>query len=191
MRKAPLSVARRYARALLDVALEKGGADALAADLASIADALDMQPELRRVLTHPALSAEKKNKIAGQIFKTAPPLLGRLITLLIERDRIAVLPAVRDAYMDLWNDHRGVVAAEAVSAVPLAAGEEKALAAAAKKLAGREVTLKSSVDPALIGGVVLRMNGRTYDGSLRAQLQALRARLAPATGSTSPSNPRT
>jgi len=182
MRKAPLSVARRYARALLDVALENGSADGLAADLAAVAGALETQAELRRILMHPALAADKKKKIAAQVFKSAPPLLARLIEMLAERDRAALIPAIRDAYTDLWNEHRGVVAAEAVSAVPLAPAQENALTAAAQKLAGREVVLTSSLDPSLLGGVVLRMNGRTYDGSLRAQLHALRARLAP--GST-------
>lgn len=189
MRKAPLSVARRYARALLDVALQKGGADALAAELSTVAGTLESQPELRRVLMHPALSSEKKAKVATQVFKSVAPLLSKLIGLLVERDRVALLSAIRDAYTDLWNEQRGVVAAEAISAAPLLDAQQKALAAAAKKLAGREVTLKSSVDPSLLGGVVLRMNGRTYDGSLRAQLRALRERLAPGAG-TSSSSPR-
>jgi F-type H+-transporting ATPase subunit delta len=70
----------------------------------------------------------------------------------------------------------------------LTAAQEKALATAAQKLAGRDVTITSTIDPALLGGVLLRMDGRTYDGSIRAQLRTLRARLSG--GVTSSSSPR-
>jgi len=186
MRKAPLSVARRYARALLDVALEKGGAEALEASLRTVAATVESHSELRRALTHPALPAERKKKLAAQVFTAAPPLLQRLVALLVERDRVALLPHVAQVYAELWNDHRGITPAHAVSAAPLTDAQHKDLAAAARQLAGREVALATSVDPALLGGVLLRMDGRTYDGSLRAQLRALRARLAPGTSTSSP-----
>jgi F-type H+-transporting ATPase subunit delta len=188
MRKAPLSVARRYARALLDVALDQGTADAVETALGESARLLDSQADLRQALTHPALAPEKKKKVAAQVWKSAPPVMLRLIELLVARDRVALLPAIHGAYLHLLNEHRGVIAAEAVSAEPLVDAQQKALAAAASKLAGKQVVLSSSVDPALLGGVVLRMDGRTYDGSLRAQLAALRARLAPAGISSSPRN---
>jgi F-type H+-transporting ATPase subunit delta len=187
MRKASRSIARRYARALLDIAQERGGAETLDPGLRAAAQLLEGHADLRRVLSHPALPAEKKKKVAGQVWKSAPPLLLRLLDLLIERDRMTLLPAIAELYTELWNEQRGVVAAQAVSATPLADGQQKALAAAAKTLVGREVVLETAVDPELLGGVLLRMDGRTYDGSLRAQLRALRARLAPGT-SSSPRN---
>jgi F-type H+-transporting ATPase subunit delta len=190
MKKASLSVARRYARALLDVALEKGGAERVAASLAGAVQLLADQAELRRVLTHPALSVEKKKKIAEAVWKAEPdPLFGRLIALLVDRDRMALLPGIHQSFVDLWNQQRGIVSAEAISATPLDAAQQKALTAAATTLAGRTVDLTASVDDGLLGGVVLRMDGRTYDGSIRARLRALRTRLAPDAASSS-SNPR-
>ena len=186
MRKAPISIARRYARALLDLALEKGSADALEPSLRASAELLESHADLRRVLSHPALSAEKKKRVASLIWKSAPLLERRLVELLVTRDRMALLPVIAQVYTDLWNAQRGIVAAHAVSATPLADAQRQSLAAAAQKLAGREVALETSVDPALLGGVLLRMDGRTYDGSLRAQLRALRARLAPGSSSSSP-----
>jgi F-type H+-transporting ATPase subunit delta len=189
MRKAPLSVARRYARALLDVALEQHTAAPVEEALGQAARLFESQADLRRVLVHPALSPEKKKKVASSVWAQAPVLLQRFLALLLDRDRAAILPVVHAAYVELWNDHRGVVAAEAISATPLASGQVEALAAAAAKVAGRQVQLSTTVDPALLGGVVLRMDGRTYDGSLRAQLRALRMRLAPGSAS-SPTSPR-
>jgi F-type H+-transporting ATPase subunit delta len=177
MKKVPLSVARRYARAALEVALEKGSASAIADGLRDAADLLARNLELRNALLHPAVSVDKKKKIAAAVWGSSDPLFARLMLLLIERGRAGLVAAIAGAYVELWNEQRGVVAAEAVSAVPLGPAQQQALADAAKKLSGREVTLSTATDPQLLGGVVLKMDGRTYDGSVRAQLQRLRAQL--------------
>jgi F-type H+-transporting ATPase subunit delta len=190
MKKVPLSVARRYARALLEIALEKGSASEVANRLREAADLLAGNAELRSILVHPAIGADKKKKIAAAVWGKSDPLFLRLSQLLAERGRIEILPAIAAAYLDLWNDHRGIVAAEAVSAVPLAAAQHQALTAAAKKLSGREVDLSTTVDPQLLGGVVLKMDGRTYDSSVRAQLQRLRTVLASGELSSTRTSPR-
>ena len=90
---------------------------------------------------------------------------------------MALLPDVVETYAQLANAARGIVSAEAVSAVPLAAEETRALAAAL----GGAVELVTRVDPELVGGVLVRTGGKTYDGTVRTRLDALRRRLA-ATG---------
>jgi F-type H+-transporting ATPase subunit delta len=185
VKKVPPSVARRYARALLQAALEKQAAESLEQELAAAAAHVQKLPELKASLLNPALGAESKKKLAQAVWAKASPLFRRLLELLIDRGRVGILPALHGSYLALLNEQRGVVAAEAVSAVPLAPGQEKALTAAAAKLAGREVSLKASVDPSLLGGVVLHMEGRTYDGSVRTKLRTLRVRLG--AGATSSS----
>jgi F-type H+-transporting ATPase subunit delta len=177
MKQVPLSVARRYARALLEVALDKKVAPAMAERLAEAKALLHGNAELRNILLNPAVSADKKKKIAHAIWGKSDALFALLMGLLAGRGRIALLPSIAAAYADLWNAHRGVVAAEAISATPLAAAQQTALAASARTLSGREVELSTALDPNLLGGVVLKMDGRTYDGSVRTQLQRLRARL--------------
>jgi F-type H+-transporting ATPase subunit delta len=93
------------------------------------------------------------------------------------RDRLALLSDVSEAYADLANAAHGVVAAEVASAVPLGAKHKKALETALKG-GGVSVELATRVEPALVGGLVVRAFGRTYDGSVREQLAALRRRLA-------------
>jgi F-type H+-transporting ATPase subunit delta len=105
------------------------------------------------------------------------PLAVKLLELLGARDRLALLGDVAEAYAALANAAHGVVAAEVVSATPLAEEQKKAIAGALAA-AGAEVELLAHVDPALVGGLVVRTGGRTYDGSVRARLQALRQRLA-------------
>ena len=184
--------ARRYARALLDVALEKGVAEPLRAELAGMVALIAAHPDLAAILAHPAVSAERKRKVVGAVAASAKAsdLLTRLLTLMGERDRLPLLPMVAAAYAKLWNAHRGVVAAEAVSAVPLDETQFRAVASALAAASGREVDLSARVDPRLLGGMLVKMEGRTYDGSVRARLRALRRTLAgtegPSTVTTAP-----
>ena len=172
--------ARRYARALLDVALQKDAAEALRAELQEMAAVIAAHPDLASLLANPAVSAERKKKLVSAVASRAQAsdLLTRLLTLMGERDRLDLLPLVSAAYAKMWNAHRGVVAAEAVSATPLDEAQTRAVAGALGKATGREVDLASRVDPRLLGGMLVRMEGRTYDGSVRARLLALRRTLA-------------
>jgi F-type H+-transporting ATPase subunit delta len=171
--------ARRYARALLDVALEKGDTG-LRQDLDDLGRLYVEHAELRTLLLHPTVPPEKKTAVIAALLRGRPTdLLQRLITLLGERDRIELLPLIATAYVRLWNARKGIVEAEAVSARELDETEARALSAAAGRAAGgKQVELRRRVDPGLMGGLLLRMEGRVYDGSVRARLRALREQLA-------------
>jgi F-type H+-transporting ATPase subunit delta len=173
------AAARRYARALLDVALEKGDT-ALREDLEDLGQLYTEHAELRTLLLHPNVPPEKKTAVVGALLRgRASELLQRLIGLLVQRDRIELLPLIAKSYLRLWNTHQGIVEAEAVSARPLDETETRAItAAAARAVGGKEVELRRRVDPDLMGGLLLRMEGRIFDGSVRARLRALREQLA-------------
>jgi F-type H+-transporting ATPase subunit delta len=175
-------VARRYARALLDVVMAgaKSPSEGPAAVRKALEDSrslLEQNPELVRALTHPAVPTATREKVADAVWAQAPEVVRRLLHLLVERDRVQILPAIAEAYAEAWNEARGVVAAAAVSAVELDAPQKEALGKALGKAAGKEVELQTSVDPSVLGGVRVTMGGRTYDGTVAAQLQALRRRL--------------
>lgn len=175
------ALARRYARALFDVADAKGGAAALELrdELRTFASQLDAHAGLRRALAQPTLGAEAKRKIVIALAQAAQasPIVLKLVELLASRDRLGLLGDVAAAYAELANARKGVVAAEVVSALPLAPAQRQALEQA---LAGKaeSVELTSQVEPGIVGGLVIRMAGRTYDGSVRTRLAALRRRLA-------------
>ena len=160
--------ARRYARALLDVALEKGDT-ALRQDLDDLGRLYAEHAELRTLLLHPAVPAEKKTGVIAALLRGRPSdLLQRLIALLVERDRIELLPLIAKAYVRLWNTRKGIVEAEAVSARELDETEARAISAAAgRAMGGKQVELRRRVDPGLMGGLLLRMEGRIYDGSVQ------------------------
>ena len=180
MRGPSRALARRYARALLEVVLEnKGDPQGLRQELLGVADLLLGNAELARILQHPAVGVDRKRKVLAALWQKAGPgpLLERLVDLLVGRDRLALLPGIAEAYGELWNEHRGVVAAEAVSAVALTKAQRDALAAALQEASGRGVELSARAAPEVLGGLLVRMGGKTYDGTVRGRLQALRASL--------------
>jgi F-type H+-transporting ATPase subunit delta len=175
-------VARRYARALLDVAMagpagpDNGPAEVRVA-LEQARTLVEENLELARALTHPGVPAPARQKVVAAVWGQAPEVVRRLLLLLVERDRVLILPAITEAYIEAWNEARGIVAALAVSAVELDAAQKQDLALALGKAAGKEVELHTSQDPLVLGGVRVTMGGRTLDGTVAAQLQALRRRL--------------
>lgn len=181
MSRAPHALARRYARALLDVAGEGGrkGVLALRDELAAFVRQLGGHEPLALALAHPGLAAEQKRRLVLALADSAgaSALVKRLVELLGVRDRLTLVAEVAQAYAALANAAHGVVTAQVVSALPLAEQQRKALAAALAAGAA-SVELTSEVDPRILGGLVVRAFGRTYDGSVRTRLAGLRRRLA-------------
>jgi len=178
MKRASPAAARRYARALLDVALQQADPARIREDLRLAAGLLERQPELLEALEHPAVATDRKKGVLKAVFTgRISGLALRLLDLLLERQRIAMLGAIVDAYGTLWNAQRKVAAAEAVSALPLDDAQRQALVQALERATGLGVELATREDPSLLGGLLVRIGGRTYDGTVSAQLRALRARL--------------
>lgn len=180
MRRGSAAVARRYADALLALALEKGQAEPVRDDLRGASAALAAHEGLRRALTHPALAAERRRALAAEVFtgRGRTELVPRLLALLAERGRVGDLPAIEEAFVDAWNERRGVVSVEAASASDLDAGQRDALSRALGQVTGKPVELRVRTEPELLGGVRLTLAGQVFDGSVRARLRALRKRLA-------------
>jgi len=168
------AVAQRYARALLEAA----GADALEVrdELRALVPLVEGHRDLRRVLLDPALGSEARRRVLAAVAERAgaSPLVRRLLDLVAARDRVRLLPDLCEAYAELANQAHGIVSAEVVSAVPLPEQQRQCLAAA---LGGR-VELRCREDAGLVGGLLVRVDGTTYDGSVRTRLAALRRRQA-------------
>jgi F-type H+-transporting ATPase subunit delta len=175
-------VARRYARALLEVVMAgprdaASGPEAVRTALEAARGLIADQPSLAQALTHPAVPVSAREKIVGAVWPDAPAVVRRLLNLLVERDRVELLPTVTEAFVEAWNEARGVVAATSVSAVELDAAQKQALAGALEKGTGKSVELQTKVDPSVLGGLRVTLAGRTLDGTVEAQLRALRRRL--------------
>jgi F-type H+-transporting ATPase subunit delta len=178
----PRALARRYAKAVLEVAPAQGpgAAAALGRELSGLAALLQGSDELRRALDNPALGAEARRRVLAGLsaHAGASPLLCRLLDLVATHDHVSLLPALAEEYERALNQSEGRVSAEAVTATPLAEAQRSALAQALCSAVGKSVELKARVDPAVLGGVLVKVGGRNYDGTVRAQIAALRQRLA-------------
>jgi F-type H+-transporting ATPase subunit delta len=175
-------VARRYARAALEIARGLGGAvpEVTREQLEALARLLEQDDTIRGALVSAARPPEARRRAAAAVASAArlEPLPARLVELLADHDRLALLPAVAAEYAAAWNAAQGIVTAEAVSAAPLEPAQREALAEALARALGARVDLRARVDPAVLGGVLVNAEGRTYDGTVRGRLHALRRRLA-------------
>ena len=174
------TAATRYARALLDVAVqEKADVDVIERDLASFVQLFAQYPALEKVMLNPAVPVPRKRAAVVELTKAARPAttVAKLLTLLAERDRLALLPDLLAAYRDRLLDYRNVVRAEVTTASPLAAERAKAIEAGLAQMTGRTVLLESRLDPSIIGGVVARVGSTIYDGSVTRQLARMKEKL--------------
>lgn len=171
------SSARRHAQAVFQIAREQDTLDKWQSDLDDIASAFG-DPDLSRVLESPRIRPDQKQELAGQRFAGLGPLARNLATLLVTKGRVALAGEIAGEYRNLLDDHRGVGAAEVTTAVPLNSEAEKRIAEQMSRATGKRITLTSSVDPDIVGGIVIKIGDRLIDGSTRTKLSAMRNSLA-------------
>lgn len=175
-----VSIARRYARALLDVATEAGRADAVSEQLTSFSSAVGQNRELADVLFNPAYSREQRARVVESLLKALGPVetvLANSMRLLVDRNRLGYLPDISRLYRDMVDAQAGRVRGHVTSAIPLSADTLQSLAGTLKQLTQRNVVLESRVDPSVLGGVAAQVGSTLYDGTLRTQLEQLRREL--------------
>jgi F-type H+-transporting ATPase subunit delta len=173
----------RYARALFDVARKEGNVDQAGRDLAAFAQLVAGHDLLARVLSNPAIPAARKRAVIEQLLARAAslaPAVGRLLTLLADRDRLVLLPDIAAAYQDRLMEHAKVVRAEVVTAVGLPGDRVAALQQGLAQATGRQVQLETRVDPSIIGGAITRIGSTVYDGSVTRQLERMKEALSAA-----------
>jgi F-type H+-transporting ATPase subunit delta len=174
------AAAHRYARALFDVALrERADLDAIDRDLAEFAALFDGHATLRDVMLNPAVPAPRKHAAMEALLARTevPSILRKLLLMLAERDRLVLLPDIREAYRERLMDHQQVVRAEVTTAEPLPAERLTAIERRLAALTSRRVLMTAQTDPRIIGGVVARIGSTVYDGSVAMQLNRLKERL--------------
>jgi F-type H+-transporting ATPase subunit delta len=171
--------AARYARALLDVANNESDPDRAEQELAAFVDLVHGNPDLQRTFANPVVSAADKRAVVQQILDRQQPTTpaGKLLLLLATRGRLALLSDVLAIYRARLMEHRNVLSAEVTTATPLSPERAAQLQQRLTTATGRVVTMTTKVDPAIIGGVVTRIGGTVYDGSVATQLAKVKDRL--------------
>ena len=174
------AAAIRYARALFDVALaERQDLAALDRELSGIAALVAGNEGLQRALSHPAIPATRKRAVLEQLLSLSPvnQILSRVLLLLADRDRLALIPDLAEAYRSRLMDHQQVVRAQVTTAVALPDDRVAALRQGLASATGRQVQLTVDVDSSILGGAVARIGSTVYDGSITTQLEKLKQRL--------------
>ncbi len=203
----PSTAARRYAEAAYEIARRDGTEDAWQVALEAASQVLGSADVLRIVenpaiplpqrlhAVRVALDAESiasvvsgllagrpslganADVIRGAIARSVGDQLANLVALLVDRRRVSLLPAIASEYERLLDRQRGIAAALVTSAAPLTADETAAIHARIEAMTGTTVALRTVIDPALIGGVTVRIGDRLIDASVRGRLERLRDRV--------------
>ena len=171
-------VSRRYAAALFSIGKEAGieELERYGASLSALGEAVEKTPRLAEAFRNPVLSAEEKKKVVLSLLDVAGggTVEQRFCALLADKDRLSLLPAIAADFGVLLDDVRGISRGVVTTAVELDEEHMDAIRTKLESQTGRKLVLEYVIDPAIIGGIVLRVGDSVYDASLRAQLDNLR-----------------
>ena len=169
-----MTVAERYARALLEVALDKKtDLDRIAKELEGFQDLLERESQLQGALAAPTIPVAKRVAILEAVLasaKVAPETLN-LLRLLARNERIPFVPFVAESFRRLVLEHKQIQPGEVVSAHPLSSDQRKRLAGQLGQALGKTMELSYRTDPEILGGVVVRVGNRVFDASVNTQLR--------------------
>lgn len=166
--------AARYAKAILDFAVEKKKTDVLEEDMRSIVATMSASKELREMLGSPVLKGELKKKALMEIFKGSHAITEGLIDLLIQNRRITLLNEVALKYIILNEELKGEGVAFVTTAVPLSGELEKKVLSKVSSITGNKITLKNEIDESIVGGFILRVGDLQYDASIANKLNTIK-----------------
>jgi len=173
------SIARRYAKALLSLAVEQGRIEQWSESLDALQAALQASRELRDVLSNPVYEKEQRRSVAKRLAQAlkleAEP--ANMLFLLADRNRLGHLSAIVDAFRTLADEKVGRLRARVVSAMPLDPAAVGSLSRRLAEATRAQVVVDRDVDESLLGGAVTQVGRFTYDGSLKTQLEILRRTL--------------
>ena len=171
------AIAKRYAKALLEIGQDKGITADLLKQLTLLSAIFEQSQDFRHTVLNPSIELdERKGLLRALAAKYSwHPIMLNFSLLILDRDRFKALPEIARDFAQQVDDLQGRLRAQVTSATPLSAAQQDKLGQALKALTGRQqVELTVSVDPSLLGGVVTRMGGLVVDGSIRTQLDKVR-----------------
>lgn len=169
-------VSRRYARAFLDIGIERGNYLELQSQLREFADAYKTSEPLRLVISNPSIKVAERREVIRKVAAKAgwDQVLTNFALLLLDKDRVEFIEHIAEEFDVLVDQHDGNVRAHVTSAKPLKDSQIASLQGAISRMTGKNVLLETDTDSDLIGGLVTRIGDTVYDGSVRTQLSTLR-----------------
>ncbi|MBI3950216.1 MAG: F0F1 ATP synthase subunit delta [Acidobacteria bacterium] len=173
-------VAQRYAKALVDLVLEKDQQAVVQEELSAYNELMHQTPEMQAVFANPAISKSQKERILQWLLqRTKPsPLVENFLRLLLKNKRLHNLGEMYAAYLQELDHRLGITTAEVITARPLRDDEHRRLRSQLEKLTGKQVRMQVEANPEILGGVVARIGSEVYDGSIQSQLENIRRQLS-------------
>lgn len=169
------SLSGRYAVALFELARDGKALDSVGNNLAALKAALAQSSDFKTLITSPLIGRDAATKAIAAVAASLKldALTGNFLGVLAQNRRLSQLPAVIRAYETLLSNHRGEVRADVVSAHPLTKTQITALQKSLQARVGRDVAIEAKVDPAILGGLVVKIGSQMIDSSIRTRLNTL------------------
>ena len=178
------AVSERYATSLFELARDAKSIDAVEKELSSCLSSIESNDDLKRLVFSPVFSAEQQVKAVSTVCEKSGMTknnIGRLVAnflcVVAANRRLFLLPTIVDKFHHYAEQSRGEISAEVISASALTSAQEKELKATLKDVAGKDVRLHASVDPDILGGLIVRLGSRQIDTSLATKLSSLKLAL--------------
>ena len=168
----------RYARAILDIAHEKGVSTPVSNDMTLVALAINENSELSTFIQNPTINVEVKEKALLEVFSSVNIVTKSLFHLLFENKRFEILGAIATAYNQLFEEMNGMETATVTTAFPMTEELEAKVLTKILTLSNKKVNIKNIIDPAIIGGFILRIGDQQYNASIANKLQVLKRELS-------------
>ena len=173
--------AKRYGGSLYELAQDEGLAEELLAQLQVAEECLRQNPDYMRLLTATAVPQKERTVLLDQAFEGAHPYLVNFMKLLCDEGLMPEFHGCVQAYRTRYNRDRGIAEVVVTSAVPLTAENRQKLAERLTAITGKKITLKEKIDPSVLGGLRLDMDGVRLDGTVQRHLERLREEIDGAT----------
>ncbi len=172
-------VAERYASALFDLAKDELRLISVESDLNKVRDLLNESADLRRMVASPVFSAEEQERAIAAVLERAGigGLVGNFVRLVARNRRLFALPGILTAFQSLMARDRGEATAQVTSAQPLTEDQKNELKTVIRDRLGKTVTIEAKVDPAILGGLIVKVGSRMIDTSLRTKLMTMKTHL--------------
>ena len=169
----------RYAKAILEIADSKNVTSDVSADMALIASTIQSNSELSSFIQNPLVKTDAKKDVVSEVFASVNPVTQSIFQLLLENKRFEILDSIAVEYNKLFDIMNGVEVAKVTTAVPMDAElEAKVSAKIASISSSKKITIENIVDPAILGGFILKIGDKQYNASIADRLQVLKRELS-------------
>lgn len=169
--------AARYAKAMLEISLEKGTLETINKDMVLISESISQSEDLKSFLLNPIIKGNVKLDALSEVFASTSAQTIELFKLLMHNRRFDILEAIASKFQDMYDQELGIQKAKVTTAIAMDAQMEAKVLEKIKQISDKKVTIENVVDPTILGGFILRIGDQQFNASLANKLQDLKRQL--------------